>query len=141
MRIFTVLVLLAEVVCAVPAVAQGTQRMWYQGPFDGWVDLKSKPAYGYYYHPSAPTAYPLNEAAYGQPIPCEKCGHLHYPGQAVCPFCGAACPAGGNREAKTTVYRPNALPGAYWFEEQPHYRYSAPTRLGWPYQKYIRPYH
>ena len=123
-----------------PASAQTVQRMWYQGSFDGWVDLKSDPQYGYYYHPSPSPAYPLNEAAYGYPIYCEKCGHYHYPGQDTCPYCGAKCPKGGNTENPNTVYTPRRLPGAYYYEEQPHYRFSSPIRLGGSYMKYTRRY-
>ena len=131
---------LLGVLCALPAAADNSLRMWYRGPFEGWVDLKSSPAYGYYYHPSPSSAYPLNETASGKPIPCEKCGHAHYPGETTCPYCGCVCRAGGNGEAKSTVYTPSRLPGYYYYEEQPHYRFVSPMRLGGTYLKYTRPY-
>lgn len=125
-----------------PAQAQNApgQRLWYRGPFDGWVDVKADPQYGYYYHPSPDPAYPLNEASYGQPIACDACGHWHFPGKDACPYCGQHCPAGGNRENPNTVYSQQQLPGAYYYKEQPHYRFVSPMRLGPPYRKYNRPY-
>lgn len=133
--------MLVLAVAATAACAQGTpQRMWYRGPFDGWVEAKTGPQPGYYYQPSPDPVYPLHEQAYGQPIYCQACGHMHYPGQDVCPYCGRKCPAGGNHERPSTVYSPYALPGQYYFEEQPHYRFASPMRLGPPYQKYDRTY-
>lgn len=134
--------LLVSLALATPLLAQNTAqplRMWYRGAFDGWVDVKSKPDYGYYYHPSGDQAYPLNEAAYGQPIYCYKCGHAHYPGQDICPYCHQACPAGGNDENPNTVYSPRRLPGQYYFEKQPHYlfRSAVPQHGNW--LKYTRP--
>lgn len=130
------LILLAVVVA--PVFAQGASRMWYRGPWDGWVEVKNTPAPGYYYHPS-PSLYPLNEAAWGQPIPCQWCGHSHYPGLDVCPYCGQKCNKSGNGENPRTVYSPYQLPGQYWLKEQPHFRFASPMRLG-PYQKYAQPY-
>lgn len=134
--------LTAALVQAVPAQAQGAapQRMWYRGAFDGWVDLKAAPQYGYYYHPSPEPAYPLNEAAYGQPIACNACGHYHFPGKAVCPYCQQRCPSGGNHENPNTVYTERRMPGQYYYQEQPHYRFTAPMRLEPPYRKYNRLY-
>jgi hypothetical protein len=122
------------------AGAQGTLKMWYRGPFEGWVEVRNSPAPGYYYQPSANSAYPLNEQAYGSPIPCQKCGHTHYPGSSWCARCGAVCAGGGNREAPGTVYTQRRLPGAYYYKEQPHFRFVSPMRLGGTYQKYTRPY-
>ena len=84
-------------------------------------------------------AYPLNEAAYGQPVPCDKCGHWHYPGQDVCPVCGRQCAGGGSDLDPRTVYSPYRLPGQYYYQEQAHYRFVSPMRLGGTYQKYTRP--
>lgn len=141
-RKVTQMVLLALVVVG-PALAQNTApplRMWYRGPFEGWVDLKAKPDYGYYYQPAPNSAYPLNEQAYGQPIHCDKCGHTHYPGNDVCPYCRQRCPAGGNDENPNTVYTPRPLPGFYYYEKQPHYRFASPMRLGGTYRKYNQPF-
>lgn len=131
--------MLLTLVAAVPLTAQ-TQRMWYRGSFDGWVDHRSAPAHGYYYHPSPDPAYPLNESSYGQPIPCASCGHAHFPGEEICPRCGLRCPRGGNNESPNTVYTQRRLPGQYYYQEQPHYRFVSPQRLGGTYQKYTRPY-
>lgn len=133
----TIVVLcVASVACAQTATPG---RMWYRGPFEGWVDTRTTPAPGYYYHPSPDSAYPLNEAAYGEPIRCFECGHAHFPSKDVCPYCRRTCPAGGNNESPRTVYNSRRLPGYYYYEEQPHYRFASPLRLG-PYQKYNRPY-
>jgi hypothetical protein len=134
------MVLLVAVLGGSVALAQTSQRMWYRGPFEGWVDTSNRPAYGYYYHPSPDSAYPLNESSYGRPIPCNKCGHMHYPGRDVCPRCGQECTGGGNNLDPRTVYSPYRLPGAYYYEEQPHYRFASPMRLGGTYRKYTRPY-
>jgi len=50
--------------------------------------------------------------------------------------CHQQCPAGGNNLDPNTVYTPRRLPGAYYYKEQPHFRYSSPMRLGGSYQKY-----
>lgn len=139
MRTTCLLILLLALSAGV-ACAQGTLKMWYRGPFEGWVEVRNNPAPGYYYRPSPDSAYPLNEQAYGTAIPCHKCGHAHYPGASWCPGCGAVCPGGGNREAPNTVYTPRRLPGAYYYKEQPHYRFVSPMRLGGTYQKYTRSY-
>lgn len=131
--------MLLMLVASVPLSAQ-TQRMWYRGAFEGWVENRSDPAYGYYYQPSPNTAYPLNESSYGQPIPCASCGHAHFPGDDVCPYCGRECPAGGNDENPSTVYTQRRLPGQYYYNEQPHYRFVSPMRVGGSYRKYTRPY-
>ena len=128
-RITQIVLLVAVVSCSV-ALAQTPQRLWYRGPFDGWVDNSTGPASGYYYHPSPDPTYPLHEAAYGQPVPCEKCGHMHYPGQAICPYCGQQCSGGGNDLDPSTVYTPQRLPGQYWFKEQPHYGFVSPLPSG-----------
>jgi len=120
--------------------AQQPLKMWYRGAFEGWVELRNDPVYGWYYTPSPSAAYPLHESAYGKPIPCEKCGHVHYPGEKVCPVCGQPCPGGGNNLDPRTVYRPDRLPGQYYYKEQPHYRFVSPLRLGGTYLKYTRPY-
>jgi hypothetical protein len=133
----TILVL---TVVSSPLLAQSPLRMWYRGSFDGWAELRSDPAHGWYYTPSANSAYPLNESSYGQPVPCAKCGHMHYPGHDVCPVCRERCPAGGNNLDSRTVYTQRRLPGQYYYEQQPHYRYSAPMRLGGTYLKYDWPY-
>ncbi|MEI6500799.1 MAG: hypothetical protein WCP21_07200 [Armatimonadota bacterium] len=135
--------LVAAVVQAVPADAQNApaQRMWYRGAFDGWVDLKAVPQYGYYYHPSPDSAYPLNEAAYGQPIACNACGHYHFPGKSVCPHCHQRCPAGGNYENPNTVYTQRMMPGAYYYQEQPHYTFGWQMGVNNPLRKYNRPLH
>lgn len=136
----SVQMLLVLIVLSTAACAQTTPgRMWYRGPFEGWVDTQTRPDAGYYYHPSPDPIYPLHESSYGQPIYCYACGHAHYPGKDVCPYCGKQCPAGGNDENPNTVYSPNRLPGYYYYEEQPHYRFASPMRLG-PFQKYNRPY-
>ena len=139
MKVWSVVTLLGVSVAASLVSAQESPRLWYRGGFEGWVVQKTDPARGFYYRPSQHTAYPLNEAAYGQPIPCAKCGHAHWPGETACADCGCRCPAGGNREAKTTVYTPYSLPGMYFYEKQPHYRYSAPMRGEWLYRKYTQP--
>ena len=82
----------------------------------------------------------VKNLAYGQPVPCAKCGHTHYPGQDVCPYCGDRCQAGGNDLDPDTVYTQRRLPGQYWYEKQPHYRFSAPMRLRGTYLKYKWPY-
>ena len=134
-------IMLLGAVAATPLLAQGNvQRMWYRGSFDGWVEHRDNPAHGYYYSPSPNSAYPLNESAYGQPVPCDKCGHGHYPGQDTCPYCGRECPAGGNDLNPRTVYRSQRLTGAYYYQEQPHYRFASPMRLGGTYKKYDRPF-
>lgn len=128
--------ILVAAVTASPLFAQAPLRMWYQGSFNGWTELRSNPAYGWYYTPDANPAYPLNESAYGQPVPCAKCGHAHNPGQEVCPFCGATCPAGGNHLSPNTVYTQRRLPGQYYYKQQPRVHSSAPIRLGGTYLKY-----
>lgn len=138
-RLF-VQMMLGVLVLASGAWAQQPQAMWYRGPFDGWVEVRSNPQPGYYYRPSPNTTYPLNESAYGAPLKCGTCGHWHYPGKDVCPYCHRSCPAGGNSLNPNTVYSPAPLPGQYWYKEQPHYRYASPMRLGWPYQKYTERY-
>lgn len=119
--------------------AQQTRRLWYIGPFEGWVDEKAGPTAGYYYRPAPDSMYPLHESSYGQPVPCPKCGHAHWPGDKACAYCGCICPAGGNKEPETTVYSPYRLPGMYFYEQQPHFRFKSPMRLG-PLQKYRYPY-
>lgn len=138
LRALVQMALVALVVSAVPAAAQ-TQRMWYRGAFDGWVETRNDPQPGYYYRPSPDPIYPLNEQSYGQPIPCDKCGHSHFASQAVCPVCGKECPRGGNDVPEGTVYTQRRIPGYYYYEEQPHYRFASPMRLG-GFQKYNRPY-
>ncbi|MCE5240567.1 hypothetical protein LLH23_19075 [bacterium] len=132
--------ILVVIVAAGPLFAQTPLRMWYRGGFEGWTELRRDPAPGWYYTPSQNSAYPLNESAYGQPVPCAKCGHTHYPGQDVCPYCGDRCAAGGNDLDPDTVYTQRRLPGQYWYEKQPHYRFSAPMRLRGTYLKYKWPY-
>jgi len=132
----TVIGSLLVLIVSLPAFAQTQQKMWYRGAFEGWVVVKDNPAPGAYYRPSPNPTVPLNEASYGQPIPCVKCGHYHYAGDDVCPFCHRVCPRGGNNEPANTVYSPRRLPGQYWYEQQPHYRYSTPVRAGDPYVKY-----
>jgi hypothetical protein len=65
---------------------------------------------------------------------------MHYPGHDVCPVCHATCPAGGNNLPENTVYRQRRLPGQYYYQQQPHFRFTAPMRLGGTYQKYTRPW-
>lgn len=134
--------LLAVVLLTAPVLAQNTnpQRMWYRGAFDGWVETRSTPQQGYYYQPSPDPAYPLNEASYGQPLYCNACHHAHFPGKDVCPYCGQRCPAGGNDLNPNTVYTQRRLPGSYYYEEQPHYRFASPLRLNGSYRKYDRPW-
>lgn len=130
------------VLCVAGAACAQTaapDRMWYRGPFDGWVETRTTPQAGYYYQPSPNSAYPLNESAYGQPLYCTACGHAHFPGKDVCPYCGRQCPAGGNTLDSRTVYTEQRLPGAYYFKEQPHYRFVSPMRLG-GFQQYTRSY-
>jgi hypothetical protein len=130
------MVLLVALLTSSLAMAQtkNPARMWYRGAFDGWVTTQASPAYGHYYRPCPNPAYPLNEAQYGQPVPCAQCGHVHYPGQDICPYCGQTCAAGGNNLDPNTVYTQRRLPGQYWYKEQPHYRTS--IGLGGTYQKY-----
>jgi hypothetical protein len=131
---------LLTTVLASPLLAQAPLRMWYRGSFDGWAELRSDPAYGWYYTPAPNSAYPLNEQAYGRPVPCAKCGHMHYPGQEVCPVCHQRCPAGGNDLNPNTVYTQRRLPGQYYYQRQPHYQFPAPIRLGGTYLKYKQPF-
>jgi hypothetical protein len=131
-------IILLAAVTASPLLAQTTTRMWYRGPFDGWVDVRNDPAPGYYYSPSPNPMVPLHESSYGQPIPCAHCGYYYYPGQDVCPFCGERCPAGADRLSTNTVYSPRQLPGQYYFEEQPHYLFPGALGLRNPLLRYPR---
>lgn len=124
------------VLLTLPVWAQSTQRYWYRGLWDGWVEVKQAPASGYYYRPCPDPAIPLNEAAYGQPIPCPKCGHSHWAGESRCAVCGGQCTAGGNREPESTVYTSRRLPGMYFYEQQPHFNWASPIRVGADYQRY-----
>lgn len=119
------------------AAAEGTV-LWYRGYFDGWVTIRTDGACpGYYYHPSRPTAYPLNEAQYSFPLPCDVCGMQHASG-AVSPITGKVCPGKGSHFDPDLVYRPFGyqLPGQYWTDKQNHFTWRSPIGFNAPFMKY-----
>jgi hypothetical protein len=133
----TALTALAALVAVGPALGQDT-TLWYRGYFDGSVTIRySGPNPGYYYRPSRPTAYPLNEEQYSYPLPCNLCGQYHKPGAFV-PALGKVCTGQGTHLNRDLVYRPlgRQLPGQYFYEKQNHYTFRSPINLGWPYMKY-----
>ena len=111
--------------------------MWYRGYFDGQVTLKSGPVPGYYYQPSRPTAYPLNEHLLSDPLPCDKCGYYH-PAGGYCRELGRICDGNGTHYDRDRVLTPawHPLPGQYWREKQNHWTWRTPITVGRPYMKY-----
>ena len=116
--------------------AQDT-TLWYRGYFDGEVTIKSGSHPGFYYRPSRPTTYPLNEAQYSAQLPCDVCGYHHKAG-GYSRQLGRVCSGNGSHLDDDLVYVPTPyqLPGQYWHEKQNHYTWRTPMNIGWPYVKY-----
>ncbi len=138
-RATVALIIAGTLACMASAWGQGSTRLWYRGSFDGEVVVRDGQTPGYYYHPS-PSRYPTFAQDYDHPVVCPVCGHYHELGE-VCPWCGAQ-PSQQDRQeaARDAVYSPYALPGQYWYEKQPHFRFRSPIRCGWPYIKYDQPW-
>ena len=110
--------------------ADGSQRMWYRGSFDGWVEHRSSPWPGHYYSPS-----PSATGYYDVLIYCPKCSYRHHLSDGGCPNCGYGRPKGSHARPQV-IYSPRRMPGAYYYKKQPHYRFRSPIRLGGSYMKY-----
>jgi hypothetical protein len=133
------LLLAATLACATSAWAAGSTTLWYRGSFDGEVVVRDGAAPGYYYHPS-PSRYPTFSQYYDHPVVCAECGRWRKVGEK-CAWCGTE-PSREERQQtrRETVYSPYPLSGQYWYKKQPHFRFRAPIRCGWPYIKYDRPW-
>ncbi len=129
----------AVILAAVGPLAASSDQgyLWYRGYFDGKVEVKgSGPTPGYHYYPSPDATVPLLEYRYSYPLPCDKCGHYHKH-DGYCPVCKKKCDGSGTHVTSEHVYRPyDLLPGAYYYKRQPHYNFSTPINVGWPYVKY-----
>jgi hypothetical protein len=132
-------IILLAAIATSPLLAQNTSRMWYRGAFDGWMNVRNDPTPGYYYSPSPNAMVPLHESSYGQPLPCPYCRGYYTPGQTYCAFCGQQLPADAQKLSPNTVYSPYQLPGQYYYQEQPHYRFTAPLGPRNPLLRYSRP--
>ncbi|MEA3402074.1 MAG: hypothetical protein U9R79_12630 [Armatimonadota bacterium] len=134
-RIAPILVVIAALACAATALAQGTQHMYYIGPFEGEVTVKDGQTPGppgYYYRPE-PSETPTFTERYEHPVRCAVCGHWRDLGER-CPFCGHQ-PARYERSQarRGSLYSPYALPGQYWYRE-PMRSVTGPKHgMGWPY--------
>lgn len=125
------------IVSAISAMAYGEDPLWYRGFFDGAMQVEGNgPAPGYHYTPSSGSTYPLNEWQYSAALPCDSCGHYHR-ANAYCPYCGRVCSGNGSHVRSDDVYQPyGMLPGAYFYERQPHFNFRSPINAGWPFLKY-----
>ncbi len=131
-----VTVLCLSLVGVVAAVADDG-KMWYRGYFEGPVSVRNSPQPGYYYQPSPNTSMPLFERSYTYPMICPQCRAYYYPGEPKCSRCSMRLPGRQQGVDRSTVYTPYRLPGQYYYQEQPHYRYpTVSNNIGPGYMRY-----
>ncbi len=115
--------------------AQGTQSMYFIGPFEGEVtikDYRTPGPPGYYYHPD-PSPYPSYARCYDHPVRCSACGYWRDLGKP-CMICGARPDRREVQEARRgTVYSPRPIPGQYWYERPMRSVTTVKHGMGWPY--------
>ena len=126
---------MALLVSASMAFAQGTTTMWYVGPIEGEVTIKdcqTPGRSGYYYKPQ-PTRTPTFGERLDRPVRCVNCAQWRSIG-TTCQRCGQAADRFEQSQARQgAIYTPRALPGQYWYE-QPRRTTTGPRHgIGWPY--------
>ncbi len=126
---------MALLIAASMAVAQGTTSMWYIGPFEGEVTVKDGQTpgrAGYYYRPQA-TQTPTFAERYDHPVRCTDCRRWRDLGRE-CAWCGQQADRYERSQARRgAIYSPRPLPGQYWYQ-QPMRSTTGPKHgMGWPY--------
>ena len=117
------------------ALGQGTESMWYIGPFEGEVTVKDgqtpgRP--GYYYHPEE-TRYPTFAERYDHPVRCVRCGHWRDLGDP-CGWCTRQPDRYEQSQARRgAVYSPYPIPGQYWYDRPMRSMTGPKHEMGWPY--------
>jgi hypothetical protein len=136
MRYVRVALVAAAVVFAAGAVfAQGTESMWYIGPFEGEVTVKDGQTPGppgYYYRPEA-TEYPTFSERYDHPVRCRKCYRWRDMGER-CDWCGLPADRYEQSQARRgAVYSPRPIPGQYYYDRPMRSTTGPKHKMGWPY--------
>ena len=131
----TAVVVMSVLLSAAVAWAQGTESMWYIGPFEGEVTVKDgqtpgRP--GFYYRPQA-TQTPTFAERYDHPVRCTGCRHWRDLGKA-CARCDRHPDRYEQRQSdRGAIYSPWALPGQYWYEKPMRTTTGPRHGMGWPY--------
>lgn len=138
MRIMTrtaIALVVLTAVCAALALAQGTERMYYIGPFEGDVTVKdgqTRGTPGWYYQP-VPSEQPTFAERYDHPVRCQQCGHWRDMGQR-CEWCGAVPDRYEQTQGRRgAIYSPYPLSGQYWYDRPMRSTTGPKHNLGWPY--------
>lgn len=133
----TLAIVIAAVIglTASAALAQGTQSMYFIGPFEGNVtvhDYRTPVPPGYYYQPEE-GRYPSEAPYYDHPVRCTTCGHWRDLGQ-TCPVCHAQPSPQEQAQARSgAIYSPRPIPGQYWYDKPMRSMTNPRVSIGWPY--------